>query len=617
MSSVNPSQPSETQALVADLRRRAAETPDVEVKSAVGGTPRSARETLSAFSNDHGGVLLLGMSDPAQGLEPVAGFDADAISDGIAGMMANDIEPPVRGDVAIELVDGTHRIVRVDVPEGDPSSKPFFVKTQGRYGGSYIRGADGDRTLTNYEVDRLLENHAQPSFDREILTAATARDLDAPAIATYLARLRQRRPSAFGRRSDEDVLLMTGVLGMTPDDGTPHPTLAGLLVFGSYPQQFFPQLFISVVALPATEMGVPDPQGQRFLDNQQCEGSLPEACADAVAVLARNMTRASVIASDIATRTGRIDRYEYPLDVLRELIVNAVMHRDYSPEGRRSQVQVELYPDRLVVRSPGGFFGAVTPEELGAPNVSSSRNELLAKLLADAPLPNTLEMMAENRGSGIPTVFHSLSSAGMEPPVFDVRPARVEVIIPHSALLTPDTLHWIEGLGQEGLSTQQVQALAVLRRGRELSNQTMRARGLHADEATCELGDLVRRGLAVRVGSRRWTTYRLASGIPIETSTHARDAAAGGPRHGQLPAPADWAPSAAVEPKARHTGSQREEEILRLLHEHGVLTSAQLENLLGVKRTAIVRYLNALTASGEVFPTAPPRSPLRAYRLTR
>jgi ATP-dependent DNA helicase RecG len=68
---------------------------------------------------------------------------------------------------------------------------------------------------------------------------------------------------------------------------------------------------------------------------------------------------------------GREDAYEYPIEALREAVVNALMHRDYGPLARGTQVQVEMYPDRLLIRNPGGLFGAVSEDELGTEGVSS------------------------------------------------------------------------------------------------------------------------------------------------------------------------------------------------------------------------------------------------------
>lgn len=116
------------------------------------------------------------------------------------------------------------------------------------------------------------------------------------------------------------------------------PTLAGVLALGSYPQQFFPQLNITFVSIPATAKDRVPPGAPRFLDNQTLSGPIPVMVADTLRVLTRNMaTRAHI------SGAGRAESYDYPLEALREAVVNAVLHRDYSPGARGDQVQIEMY----------------------------------------------------------------------------------------------------------------------------------------------------------------------------------------------------------------------------------------------------------------------------------
>jgi ATP-dependent DNA helicase RecG len=108
-----------------------------------------------------------------------------------------------------------------------------------------------------------------------------------------------------------------------------------------------------------------------------------------------------------------LDVYEYPVEALREAVVNALMHRDYAPVARGAQVQVEMFPDRLLVRNPGGLFGPVSEGELGADGVSSSRNPVLSALLQEVQLPDSDRVICENRGTGIPTMLEQLRHSGI------------------------------------------------------------------------------------------------------------------------------------------------------------------------------------------------------------
>jgi len=114
--------------LVRLLRRPGTDLPLVEAKAAVGALPKSVRETLSAFSNDRGGLVLLGPAEES-GFAPAADFDAAKTRDDLASLCSDAVEPPVRANVDIVDVEGA-QIVVASVPEMDPGSKPCYVKVQ-------------------------------------------------------------------------------------------------------------------------------------------------------------------------------------------------------------------------------------------------------------------------------------------------------------------------------------------------------------------------------------------------------------------------------------------------------------------------------------------------------
>ncbi|MCL1907260.1 MAG: MarR family transcriptional regulator [Propionibacteriaceae bacterium] len=113
---------------------------------------------------------------------------------------------------------------------------------------------------------------------------------------------------------------------------------------------------------------------------------------------------------------GREDVWEYPPRAVRELVVNALMHRDYHPLAQGSQVRVELYPDRLTITSPGGLFGAINAESLQQKSpITSTRNLVLARLLEDVVMPHSEHTVAESRGTGLFVVATELERAGLPP----------------------------------------------------------------------------------------------------------------------------------------------------------------------------------------------------------
>lgn len=554
------------------------------------------RETLSAFSNDHGGVLLLGLSEE-YGFTPAVGFDARKVRDDLASACSNDLEPPVRAD--IEIVDhaGAQLVVAV-VPEMDASAKPCFVKVRGMSGGSYTRGGDGDRRLTDYEIFLMRSNRGQPLDDQDPVEGAVLEDLDPDAVGRLLRRVRQREPRAFGSVDDATALTRLGVLKRDAQ-GDLYVTLAGVLTLGQWPQQFFPQLCVTFIAIPATSKDTVPPGAPRFTDNATLRGPIPLMVEEAVNVILRNARTAGLVRG-----VGREDVEDYPVEALREAVTNALAHRDYSSMARGTQVQIELYVDRLVVRNPGGLFGTVTPDDLGQEGVSSSRNSYLINLLSDVYLPGTDRVVVDNRGSGIPDMLARLRRANLTLPAFDNQLSSFKVTFSKHTLLTPETRQWIEQLGVGGLTHAQMSALALMHEGRSMSNGTLRQLGLDSRDATAVLSDLVARGLAYKVGGRRYAEYVLNEEWTTE---------------GLLFADLDI-PEAAPEEAPSNTGQphryDRTAEILGLFEDGVSLTATRVAELTGLSVGMTNRYLSRLLSWGELEATAPPRSPRRSYRRT-
>lgn len=577
-----------TETILKRLRLLALEPTEIEVKTAIGKLPKTVAETISAFANGDGGTILLGI-DEVGGFTPAAGFDAARIRDALAEVCHQKMTPPIRSSIEVVEVEGA-LIVRLDVDELDPLDKPCFVTERGEYNGSFIRGGDGDRRLSRYEVSQLLSNRGQPTHDQEIVAAATLDDLDPQLIDEVIGHALSRSPRAFEGVDRTTALTRLGVV--ISQDGIPRPTIAGLLTLGIYPQQFFPQLFASVVVLPTVKMGEPGPDGERFLENVTVDGPISEILRQTTAVLRRNMSKASIVRG-----LGREDRYDYPIEVIRELVANALMHRDYSPESRGSQVQIELYPDRLVVKSPGGLFGGVTVDELGADRIeSASRNATLAKILADVPIPGrSNETIAENRGSGLVTAVAALRRAGMSPPEFDAEPGRLVVTVPRTALLAPQTVGWISGLGLSGLSDAHHLALAIMRSSGRVSVSMLRAWGVGETDARRAVQDLVARGVAVRTGGKRYAAYRLAEEVdqlPIPGLEDSTDTTAAG--------------HPALEPELR--------EIVEAI-QAGYTTSRAISGHLEVEYQTVLRRIRTLTERNAVAPTRPKHSSKQSYRL--
>lgn len=498
--------------IVENLRVLGSDVSDVEVKKAEGGLPRSARDSLVAFANTRGGTLILGLDEQA-GFEPTGLSDPAKMSSDLGAMCATDIEPPLRPHIGIHEFEGV-RVLVAEVPELPPNRKPCFSRGAGISQGSFVRVGDGDRKLTSYEVQLLLANRGQPHEDEAPVPGTGLDDLDPTLVEALMTRLRTRRPYAFSELDDVSALRRAKVL-VLDENGADVASVGGLLALGRYPQERFPQLMLTFVHYPTPD-GADTATGERFVDNVVAEGPIPVIVRDALLAVRKNMTRRSVVHG-----AGRADSWQYPEAALREAIVNALVHRDLSPDARGTQVQVEMYPDRLTIRNPGGLFGPVTEEQLGEEGISSARNASLLRILEDVPLPGGTHAICENRGSGIRTMINALRLARMSLPEFKSRVSTFSVTFPNHTLLGDKTIEWINSLGEHGLSESQCVGLAILRDGGYLDNQSYRTETrVDSRVATQELGDLIARELVVQTGNRRWARYRLAPAlVPGSTTT--------------------------------------------------------------------------------------------------
>lgn len=568
---------SEVAEIVENLRLLGTDDADVEAKRAERQLPPSIRATLSAFANTSGGVLILGL-DEADGFVASGVRDAAKVAADLASWCSTEMEPPLRPLIRVHRFEGVSLVV-AEVPELEPAAKPCFYKGAGITQGSYVRVGDGDRHLSSYEVQMMLAQRGHPRHDEEPVLGTGVADLEPRLLAEFLARLRQTRPYAFADLEDAAALRRAKVL-VGSDDAV---SLGGLLALAHFPQEHFPQLMLTFVHYPTVD-GADLTTGERFVDNVVLEGPIPIMVRDALVVLRRNMSRRAVVRG-----AGREDSWEYPEAALREVIVNALVHRDLSPISHGTQSQLEMYPDRLVVRNPGGLFGPVKVDQLGADGVSSARNGTLMQILEDVPVPGGTRTVCENRGSGVRTMISALRKARMSPPEFRDRIGTFTVTFPHHTLLSDDVVAWISSLGAEGLNDNQCIALAMLRDGETMDNQSYRrATGVDSQIARSELRDLVARGLVVQTGSHRWTRYRLPS---------APDLPAGQLRWETPPQRAD-----------------RRQQLLAVLGSEP-LARVELQRRTGLSASTVSRWLRILRGEGLIELTVGPvRSPNALYR---
>ena len=389
---------------IASMRKAGKDNQHCEVKSAKEGTPKSLAETFSAFSNGDGGTIILGLSED-KGFRPTPKFNAEAIYSDMLHY-GDKLTPVVRPQVHVLNFEGA-KIVVLTIAPLPILERPCYVTARGVYGGSYIRTGDGDRRLTEYEISRMLEQRVQPKHDIRVVEEASLSELDENALRLFINRQRFLTPRGFANSSDEEILLQMRVLQKT-NNGL-KPTLAGLLAFGKFPQEYFPRLGVTCTcyATPRNQptLLIGDFIQNRYLDTARLVGSIPNMVVDAVDFVRKNMR--------IGARIEGARRYEvpeYPLIAIREAIANALQHRDYSPQGCSSQVQLNMYSDCLEILNPGGLYGALEVDELLNSGLSATRNEFLSQILEATAMPDN-SFVVENRGTGLRTIRQAFAQA--------------------------------------------------------------------------------------------------------------------------------------------------------------------------------------------------------------
>ena len=541
----------ELRQLVADVQRRQSESDSVEVKVARGGTPRQLQAPLSAFANCAGGGVLLFGLDEATDFSIVGVGDAHRLQEELTHLASADMEPALRPQFQVDEIEGK-TVVVAEVEEAPAAQKPCFFKPAGLPKGAYLRVGNTNRQMTEYEVFGFLSGREQPTHDVDGVPRATLDDLEEGLLDDYLKQMRQARPGAgFLDGSQGDVLVRLHVV--MRDGETLRPTLAGLLMFGTYPQQFLPQLMITFVQYYGTDEAERTPQGERFLDSRRFEGPIPEMIDTAERHIYAAMRKSALIEG-----MRRRDIPEYPPEALREALANAVAHRDYSPYVRGSYIQVRMFADRLEIQSPGGLFGNVTVENLD--EEQSTRNARLMRMMEDVHI-------VENRGSGIQSMLQAMRNANLEPPGFDDRRTSFWVTFHNHTLMNPDAISWLNQFSQEPLNDRQRLALVYLRQQKKIANRDYR-RLNHVDTAVAgeELRGLVQAGLLAQHGASRWTYYTLK--INGETATPETD----------------------------------EDRILAYVRETGSINNAQCRGLLGVDEVRAYYLVRKLTKKGNLRP---------------
>jgi ATP-dependent DNA helicase RecG len=310
----------------------------------------------------------------------------------------------------------------------------------------------------------------------------TLDDLHADKISRYIERA--------GSLAADDPLAWLHRRGCVERRGMEYvPTNAGLLLFAREVERHLPQCEITLIRYPGLEPG-------DEWERDDIRDTLPEQVRRAQTWIMEHMRKGSRMAS-----LEREDWTEYPEGAVREMLVNAVAHRDYGVRGE--SIRIAMFANRMECYSPGRLPGHVTVDNIATERYS--RNEVLVQVLSDFAL-------IERLGYGIDRIVRQMSNAQLPPPAFEETTAGFKVTLQGRAaaqaeLVGADTRAWLK----QGLNERQIAALIHLTEHQRITNRDYRdlQPGVSDETVRRDLADLVERGLLLRIGDRRGTYYIL------------------------------------------------------------------------------------------------------------
>ncbi len=422
---------------------------------------KSIGETMCAFANEpglSGGHIILGLSRASGQRYDVVGVnDPDKIQTDIVTQARTTFNVPVKVEVSRELYDGKPVLV-IYVAEAHPSVKPVYFKKKGLPGGAFRRIGSVDQVCTDEDLAELYALRGGDTFDQTVVRGSTTEDLDLSLVESY--RKARRQTSLTGEEVKLDDQSLLYALNCTDKRRDPSCTIAGLLLFGRREalRRHMPMTRVDYIRSETREwVSHPD---SRYHTTVEMREALFTLIPKVITTILDDIPRSFSLPKGSSFRE---DVPLIPRAVVREAIVNALMHRDLRA---RRPVQIIRYPNRIEIRNPG--YSLVPEETLGEPG-SVSRNEKIAAVLHEVGL-------AETKGTGIRTMRAAMKSANLSVPIFHSNRAdnTFTVILLVHHFLGSEDIEWLGRFRSCNLNEDEAKTLVAAREIGAVSNSVVR-----------------------------------------------------------------------------------------------------------------------------------------------
>ena len=325
---------------------------------------------IVAFANSAGGTIYCGISDKGE----IVGVNASNASLSQIQDIARNCDPPI--NLTLKILD--KKVIEIKIPES--SEKPHQCSS-----GFYLRIGANSQKLKTTEVKNILSRN-QNIFDSRVNELASfSKDFDQQRYELYC-----KLSNINLKRNYLDILESLGAVRNTTRKKMSKNELSftntGVLLFTKNPKNFIPESFLTAVRYRGYDKF-------SIIDRQDFSGNLIEQIEEGLSFAKKNIE----VEYEITGSGARGERHRYPLVAVREALVNAMVHRDYS--FNNSCVYINIFLDRLEIENPGGIFGNASITEIEGKSIR--RNPVLSDLLFRAGY-------GEKLGSGLARIKESL-----------------------------------------------------------------------------------------------------------------------------------------------------------------------------------------------------------------
>lgn len=365
--------------------------------------PNKLQETFVAFANADGGNIYVGIEDAASDRERLSGFNEPEEANAIIATLLESTNPAVENVEVLYLKTSKNGLIlHIDIPK---SPKVHYTAS----GDCFIRANAQKVKIKGERVTQLSYSKGAEPYEKKAVDIVEVQDI---LNSDYYVEYRRR----IGTSQSPEVFLRKQRL-LTKKDDEFIPNVGCVLLFDEEPQgSLDTRCAVKVYRLRTTETEYKREQLQE--DPVTIEGPLE-------IVILRTIDKVKEYVDGASFKDGdNLVKLVYPAEALKEILVNAVIHRDYS---QKDDVHVKVYDNRIEVQSPGRLPGYMTINNLYEERFS--RNPNLVRLLHKLPNPVNHDI-----GEGLDTAKNELRKAGLVAPVFEERGNNFVVIVKHQTI---------------------------------------------------------------------------------------------------------------------------------------------------------------------------------------